>query len=59
MDHLFICYFCLLFVMLRVRLFIDSLWLPAGNGHTSWLSLVMSKCEIVTFALVSWVRCGA
>ena len=56
MDHL--CYFCLVFVMLFVRLFIDSLWSPAGKGLTSWLSFVMSNCEFVTFPLVSWVRCG-
>ena len=43
----------------RVRLFIDALWTPAGIGLTSWLSFVMSYCEVVTFPLVSWVRCGA
>ena len=42
----------------RVRLFIDALWSPAGKGLTSWLSFVMSSCEVVTFPLVSWVRCG-
>ena len=48
-----ICYaFC-------VRLFIDASWSPAGNGLTSWLSFVMSNCEVVTFPLVSWIRCGA
>ena len=52
MDHL--CYFCLVFVML-----IDALLSPAGKGLTSWLSFVMSKCEVVTFPLVYWVRCGA
>ena len=57
MDHL--CYFCLVFVMLCVRLFIDALWSPAGKGLTSWLSFVMSNCEVVTLPLVSWVRCGA
>ena len=41
------------------RLFIDAFWSPGGKGMTSWLSLVMSNCEIVTFPLVSWVRCGA
>ena len=41
------------------RLFIDALWSPAGKGLTSWLSFVMSNCEVVTFSLVSWVRCGA
>ena len=43
----------------RARLFIDALWSPAGKGLTSWLSFVMSVCEVVTFPLVSWVRCGA
>ena len=57
MDHL--CYFCLVFVMLCVRLFIDALWSPAGKGLTSWLSSVMSYCEVVTLPLVSWDRCGA
>ena len=39
----------------RARLFIDALWSPAGKGLTSWLSLVMSNCDVVTFPLV---RCG-
>ena len=43
----------------HVLLFIDALWSPAGKGLTSWLSFVMSTCEVVTFPLVSWVRCGA
>ena len=43
----------------RARLFIDALWPPAGKGLTFWFSFVMSNCEIVTFPLVSWVRCGA
>ena len=50
MDHL--CYFLL-------RLFVDALCSPAGKGLTSWLLFVMSNCDIVTFPLVSWVRCGA
>ena len=33
----------------RARLFIDALWLPTRKGLTSWLSFVMSYCEIVTF----------
>ena len=49
MDHL--CYFCVVFA----RLFIDALWSPAGKGLTSWLSFVMSNCELVTFQLVYWV----
>ena len=47
------------FVMLHARLFVDALWSPAGKGLTSWLSFVMSNCDVVTFPLVSWVRCGA
>ena len=49
---LFLLYF-------RARLFIDALWSSSGKGLTSWLSFVMSNCEVVTFPLVSWVRCGA
>ena len=56
MDHS--CYFCPVFVMLCVRLFIDALRSPAGKGLTYCLSFVMSNCEFVTFPLVSWVRCG-
>ena len=33
--------------------------LMAGKRLTSWLSLVMSNCVVVTFPLVLWVRCGA
>ena len=40
------------------RMFFVALWSPAGKGLTSWLSFVMSNCEIVTFPLVSCVRCG-
>ena len=43
----------------RACLFIDALWSLAGKGLTSWHSFVMSNCEVVTFPLVSWVRCGA
>ena len=57
MDHLY--YFCLVFAMLCVRLFIDALWSPAGKELTSWLSFVMSNYEVVNLPLVSWVRCGA
>ena len=36
------------------------LLMPCGHllGN-SWLSFVMSNCDVVTFQLVSWVRCGA
>ena len=52
--------FSVLFLLcFRARLFIDALWSPAGKGLTSWLLFVMSNCEVVSFPLVSWVRCGA
>ena len=57
MDHL--CYFCLVLLYFQARLFVDALWSPAGKRLTSWLSFVMSYCDVVTFPLVSWVRCGA
>ena len=47
------------FVSFHERLFVDALRSPAGKGLTSWLSFVMSNCDVVTFPLVSWVRCGA
>ena len=56
MDHL--CYFCLVLLCFHAHLFVDALWLPVGKGLTSWLSFVMSICDVVTFPLVSWVRCG-
>ena len=55
--HLY--YFVLFLLCFRVRLFIDALWSPAGKKLTSWLSFVMSNCEVVTFSLVSWSRCCA
>ena len=57
MDHL--CYFCLVLLCFHACLFVDALWSPAGKGLTSWLSFVISNFDIVTFPLVSWVRCGA
>ena len=48
-----------LFLCFRARLFVDALWSSAGKGLTFWLSFVMFSCEVVTFPLVSWVRCGA
>ena len=55
MDHISV----LFLLCFHARLFIDALWPPAGKGLTSWLSFVMSNCDVVTFQLVSWVRCGA
>ena len=54
-----LCFCSVLCVLcLCARLFICALWSPAWKGLTSWLSLVVSNCEFVTFPLVSWVRCG-
>ena len=44
------------FVCFHARLFVDALWSPAGKGLTTWLSFVMSNCDVVTFSWVSWVR---
>ena len=57
MEHLF--YFCLVLLCFHTRLFVDALWSPAKKGLTSWLSFVMSFCDVVTFPLVPWVKCGA
>ena len=56
-DHL--CHFCPVLLCFHARLSVDALWSPAGKGLTSWISFVMSNCDVVTFPLVSWVRCGA
>ena len=57
MDHF--CYFCLVLLCFHTRLFVDVLWSPAGKELTSLLSFMMSNCDVVTFSLVCWVRCGA
>ena len=57
MDHL--CYFCLVLLCFRARLFVDALRSPAGKGLATWLSFVVSNYDVVTFLLVSWVGCGA
>ena len=45
MDHL--CYFSLVLLCFHAHLFVDALRSPAGKGLTSWLSFVMSNCEVV------------
>ena len=57
MGHL--CYFCLVLLCFHARLLVVALWSSAGKLLTSWLSFVMSYCDVVTFPLVSWVGCGA
>ena len=56
MDHL--CYFYLVLLCFHARLFVDALWSPAAKVLTSRLSFVMSNFDVVTFPLLSWVRCG-
>ena len=56
---LIICYFCLVLLCFRVRLYIDAFWSPVWKGLASWLSFAMPNCVIIRFPLVSWVRCGA
>ena len=51
--------FCRVLLCFHARLFVDALWSPAEKGLTSRFSFVMSNCDVVTFTLVSWVRCGA
>ena len=41
-------YFVLFLLCFPARLFINVMWSPAGKGLTSWLSFVMSYCEVVT-----------
>ena len=43
----------------RACLFIEASWSSAGKVLASWLSFVLSNCEVVTFPSVSWVRFGA
>ena len=67
MDLLFLFIFsvlCLLCLCVRLLVVIlifaplFTLWSPAGKGLTSWLLLVVSKCEYVTFPLIFFVRYG-
>ena len=56
-DHL--CYFRLVLLCFHVPLFVGALLSLTGKGLVSWLSFVVSYCDVVTFLLVSWVRCCA
>ena len=58
MDHIYVI--SVLFLLcFHARLFVDALWSPAWKGLISWLSFVMSNCNVVTFPLVSWAMRGA
>ena len=50
MDYF--CYFFLVLLYVHARLFVDALWSPAGKGLTSWLSFVMSNCDVVILGQV-------
>ena len=52
------CFVLFCYALMHVCFF-DVLWSPAGKGLTSWLSFVMSSCDVVTFPLISWVGFGA
>ena len=49
---------CMCYAIVHVYLLVPCGHL-LGKGLLSWLSFVMSNNEVVTFPLVSWVRCGA
>ena len=51
-------FFCLVFVMPLCASVYLGLVATCWERLNSWLSFVVSNCEFVTFALVSWVRCG-
>ena len=44
-----LCYFCLVLLCFHACLFVDALWSPSGKGLNSWLSFVISNCDVVTF----------
>ena len=46
-------FFCLVFALHLYGSVYMCLWSPAGKGLTTWLSVVVSSCEFVTFPLVS------
>ena len=48
-------------IVLFCKMFAVALVLCKINNkkYTSWLSFAMSNFKVVTFPLVSWVRCGA
>ena len=47
-----------LVVVMLLRLFIGSLWLPAGKGPTSCLLFVVFIVVLLISHVVTWVRCG-
>ena len=43
----------------QLDFFCSGIQSSPGKGMTSWLSIVVFNCEVVTSPFVSWVRCGA
>ena len=54
-----ICYICLSFVMLSCAYVYWCLVVTCWERADLLATFVMSNCEVVTFPLVAWVRCGA
>ena len=46
-------FFYLVFVMPLCASVFCALWSPVGKGLASWLSFVVSNCELVTIPFVS------
>ena len=49
-----LCFSVLCLLCICMRLFICALWSPAGKGLTSWLSFVVSSCEVFLSHWYSW-----
>ena len=56
---LYVFFFCFVFAMPLCASVYMYLVVSAGKGLASWLSFVLSYCEVVTFPLASLVRCVA
>ena len=50
--------FCLVFAMPLYASVYMCLVVTCWGRPNSWISFLVSKCEFVTFPLISWVRCG-
>ena len=51
-------FFCVVFAISLCASVYMCFVVTAGKELTSWLSVVVSSCDFVTFPSVSWVRCG-
>ena len=57
MGHFCYCRSCDVMLLFTSVCLLMSCGRLLGKG--SWLSFVMSNYDVVTFPLVTWVRCGA